>query len=390
MNETVIPPKRLAIFLDGTWNNVATNTAIWRMKSLCATVAADGVPQQVYYDVGVNGFFGGSFGKGVEGNIIQAYEWLVANYVDGAEIFIFGFSRGAYTARALAGFVAQYGSLEFGSPLGVEQLWERYRRNCDPTIWALSEAKERGTLKDPTLEERWMLKHARKVEIKMIGVWDTVGAHGIPLFSIQGFSRNSYRFFNTGLRVPIRSAFHAVAIDEHRKTFSPTLWTIYTKDPSGKPMYEMRSLESAEQRWFVGAHANVGGGYNSDPLSQLPLQWMMNKATSKGLFFTGQIDLDAGERPAIADSYRTFLKGVYRGFSWRHQRPIGADASLDKIGYSENVNETIDKSVFDRWRSDEGYRPENLKAWATKKKIDPATIQTSVFAADPSKVVPDL
>jgi uncharacterized protein (DUF2235 family) len=90
--------KRLAVFLDGTWNSVNSNTNVWRMRALCAAKSQDGKPQLIYYEIGVNGFLGGIFGQGLDDNIRLAYEWLVENYNDGDEIFIFGFSRGAFTA----------------------------------------------------------------------------------------------------------------------------------------------------------------------------------------------------------------------------------------------------------------------------------------------------
>jgi uncharacterized protein (DUF2235 family) len=119
--------KRLAVFLDGTWNAVDNNTNVWRMKALCAKTGTDGVPQLVYYEIGVNGVLGGTLGKGLDENIRLAYEWLVENYDGGDEIFIFGFSRGAYTARSLAGLIAKLGILKHGSPIGVSQLYERYK-----------------------------------------------------------------------------------------------------------------------------------------------------------------------------------------------------------------------------------------------------------------------
>jgi uncharacterized protein (DUF2235 family) len=82
--------KRLALFLDGTWNEVDSNTNVWRMKALCAPTSTDGKTQFAYYEIGVNGVVGGSTGKGLDENIRRAYEWLVENYNDGDEIFIFG------------------------------------------------------------------------------------------------------------------------------------------------------------------------------------------------------------------------------------------------------------------------------------------------------------
>ena len=129
--------KRLAIYLDGTWNSVDSNTNVWRMRALTASKSKDGEPQLVYYSVGVNGVLGGMFGKGLDENIRLAYEWLMENYNDGDEIFIFGFSRGAFTARSLAGFIAIDGVLKAGSPIGVSELFDRYKKGNEASIWKL-------------------------------------------------------------------------------------------------------------------------------------------------------------------------------------------------------------------------------------------------------------
>jgi uncharacterized protein (DUF2235 family) len=120
--------KRLAVYLDGTWNSVNSNTNVWRMRALTASKSNDGQPQLVYYEIGVNGALGGVFGQGLDENIRLAYEWLVENYNPGDEIYIFGFSRGAFTARALAGLVAIQGILKAGSPVGVTELFSRYKK----------------------------------------------------------------------------------------------------------------------------------------------------------------------------------------------------------------------------------------------------------------------
>ena len=142
--------KRLAIFLDGTWNSVESNTNVWRMRALCATKGQDGVPQLVYYSVGVNGFLGGVFGQGLYENIRLAYEWLIENYNPGDEIFIFGFSRGAYTARSLAGLIAMDGVLKAGSPIGISELFDRYRKGDEETIWRLREMQNAGEVSNFT------------------------------------------------------------------------------------------------------------------------------------------------------------------------------------------------------------------------------------------------
>jgi uncharacterized protein (DUF2235 family) len=382
--------KRLAVFLDGTWNAVGDNTNVWRMKSLCAVEDRHGIKQLTYYDVGVNGFKGGVFGKGLSQNITEAYEWLIDNYNPGDEVFIFGFSRGAYTARSLAGFICKHGLLKPGSPLGVKQLYDRYRRPDDRTIWTLLEKQADGTLTDATLEEKWMLKYCQAFDIKVVAVWDTVGSLGIPWFSIEGYSRKTLGFLHTGLRVHLLNAYHALAIDEHRADFAPTLWTVRKPKDAKAVVAAPRSLESTEQRWFVGAHANVGGGCASDLLAQLPLRWIMKKASLHGLAFRNDVEIDGGVLEApISDSWNEFMKGVYCKFSARFYRVIGGEPEVKEDGTHSNVNETIDVSVFDRYRAEEEYRPPSLAEWAKRRKVNPAGIKQSVRADNPAVPAPD-
>jgi uncharacterized protein (DUF2235 family) len=382
--------KRLAVYLDGTWNAVDTNTNVWRMKALTAKTGNDGKPQLVYYEIGVNGFLGGTVGKGLDENIRNAYEWLIENYDEGDEIFIFGFSRGAYTARSLAGLVAKLGILKPGSPIGVGQFYERYKRSGDKTIWQLHELQDAGKLNDPTLEERWMLKYSQPARIKVVAVWDTVGSLGIPAFSIKGVSRSTLAFLQTGLRIHIENNYQALAIDEHREDFAPTLWDVRRSNDPNEAHAVPRPITSVEQRWFVGAHANVGGGYNNDLLAQIPLRWIMKKASTHGLTFRNDVDIDGDALTApITDSYKAFFDGAYSKVHRPYFRPIGADPEVRDDGTHTNVNETIDKSVFDRWRTVPTYRPRNLMEWATRKKVDPAKLTNSVRADDPSVSAPD-
>jgi uncharacterized protein (DUF2235 family) len=382
--------KRLVLFLDGTWNSIDSNTNVWRMRSLCAAQGRDGKPQLVYYEIGVNGFLGGVFGKGLDENIRRAYEWLVENYNPGDEIYIFGFSRGAYTARSLAGLVAMNGILRAGSPIGVSELFDRYKRANEETIWKLQEIQEAGDTAKFTQQENWLLKYSQPAKITVVGVWDTVGSVGWELGNIPGISRSSFGYLHTGLRIHILNAYHALAIDEHRGDFSPTLWDMRFPKDRKAVIAQWRPLASVEQRWFVGAHANVGGGYPADMLAQGPLRWMMKKAEAHGLTFRSEVDLDGDAKTArIADSYNAFMYGGYALLHDRLYRPIGARARVEEDGAHVNVNETIDASVFDRWRADSSYRPTNLVEWARRKRVDPALLHSSVRAANPSVTVPD-
>jgi uncharacterized protein (DUF2235 family) len=277
MTQSPPPKKRLAIFLDGTWNEEGDNTSVWRLRSLCAPTSSDERTQLIYYDTGVGTQFGekvrgGLYGFGIDEHVKKAYEWIVENYNDDDQIFIFGFSRGAFTARCLAGLVSICGVLKPGTPLGVSQLYARYQtvdRN-KKSIRHMLEDREKGVLSRPTREEDWGLRYSRPVGVEMLGVWDTVAAIDLP-----GVAKHN--FLDPNLRHDMKNAFHALAIDEHRNRFSPTLWTQSSPKADGAPKI-LRDFSVVEQRWFVGAHANVGGGYPSDLLPQMPLQWLAMKA----------------------------------------------------------------------------------------------------------------
>lgn len=383
------PKKRLALFLDGTWNTVSDNTNIWRLRSLVLPEGADGLEQRAYYSTGLGTKVGekvrgGMFGSGIDAAIVAAYEWLVDNYRSGDEVFIFGFSRGAYTARSLSGFVSKCGLLRLGAPLGTNQLFMRYRREGAKTVRTLIAENAKGATAFD-LEEQWMLKFAQAIPVKFIGIFDTVGALGVPFPIFRKLKGSAYPFLNTGLRQNNEYAFHAIAIDEHRKAFRETLWT--NQNATTAPP---RPIERTEQRWFVGAHANVGGGCFSDPLAQLPLAWLTRKAASVGLSFADFPAEPVSATAKISDSYAEFMSGAYRllTFGVRFQRGIGVPPENEGPDVT-TINETIDASVFDRWRGNPGYRPAGLAAWANTKGIDPAKITGSVRADDPTVGVAD-
>jgi Uncharacterized alpha/beta hydrolase domain (DUF2235) len=371
--------KRLAIFLDGTWNTLDNNTNVWRLKSL----TAEAVDQRVYYSQGVGtrrgeAARGGITGWGIDDEIIEAYTWLIQNFDEGDEIFVLGFSRGAYTARSLSGLICKCGVLKLGAPLSIEQLYKRYRLYDAATIRTLL---ANGLPKDASIEEQWLVKYSRPTKIKLVGVWDTVGSLGLPLGSAAAKVRK-YRFLDTHLRLDNENAFHALALDEHRRNFEPTFWTTTVR--TGQAGAPDRPIDRVEQRWFVGAHANVGGGYASDPLAQPPLVWLMDKATGLGLVFRDQVVIDTGQvSPPIADSYREFAHGFYRFISRPFYRPVGLPPDQGSQATTSRINETIDGSVFDRWRADGTYRPANLVDWARRKSVDPHELNGTVFAADP-------
>lgn len=378
--------KQIALFLDGTWNNVDDNTNVWRLKSLCAKSSE----QLVYYSAGVGTqsgehVSGGMFGIGINEEVIRAYEWLLEHYEPNAKVFIFGFSRGAFTARSLAGFISKCGLLKPGSPVSMKQLYARYRKGTAQSVRALGKVVE----SELSQEDKWIKEYARPVPIWFQGVWDTVGALGVPLPCVPKVSRADFAFLETDLRINDTHAYHALAIDEHREAFAPTLWTKST--PKQGQTFPPRSLDQVEQRWFVGAHANVGGGYDNDLLAQIPLNWLMNKAIAHGLLFKDKVVIDGNENTCpIHDSLAEMAHGIYEvlTFGKHHYRPIGAAPIDTGDSMTTTINETIDGTVFDRWRSDATYRPKNLSDWAKRRSVDPSTLSQSIRADDPMVVAP--
>lgn len=263
-------------------------------------------------------------------------------------------------------------------------MFARYQLASEKTIWRLRDEVVSGACDDHSEVERLMVKYARCITIKMVGVWDTVGALGIPRFRIPGISRSTLGWHHTGLRVPIEHGFHAIAIDEHRPPFEATLWSA-RKGINAAP----RAVSSVEQRWFVGAHANVGGGYTNDLLGQPSLLWMLGKAKELGMEFRYEISIDGNIQTAkINDSYKDFVKGAYSKIFKRHYRLIGQDAWIDKLGNSHStVNETIDATVFEYYRANPSYRPPNLVDWAERKQLDLSKAGTSVLGVDASSLL---
>jgi uncharacterized protein (DUF2235 family) len=303
----------------------------------------------------------------------EAYSWLLDNYVDGDEVYIIGFSRGAYTARSLGGLIAGCGLATPRAPFNVDYLYDRYQRRKETAepIYRLSYIRDSGE-RALTDEERTLLEHSRRIKIKMMGVWDTVGALGVPWTGMPLIGRDRFYFHNPNLSKIYENAYQALAVDEHRGAYTPTLWTLFVpENPDGTPPQppKMPPLANVEQRWFIGAHANVGGGYKNDRLSNLPLAWMQAKADSLGLTFSTQVSLSGDEHLVKpVDSYAEFLFHTYSLITLgrRNYRPIGRLRNQVKGGWSFPVNEYIDGSVFRRWQDAKDYRPQEILEWSQR------------------------
>jgi uncharacterized protein (DUF2235 family) len=325
--------KRIILF-DGTWNTLEDETNVVHLRDAIEQSAA----QRVLYIPGVGTQWherwrGGAFGRGLSNDILQGYEWLCANFAEGDEIFLFGFSRGAYSARSLIGLIRKCGLLVVPNESLIKQAYEIYR--------------DKKIHPDDAPAENFRRNFSRLPRIRFIGVWDTVGALGIPLSGVP-FSRDYYQWHDTELSKIVDYAYHAVALDEHRKDYDATVWTAKKAE----------NLE-VEQRWFIGAHGNVGGGYKNDPLPNLPLRWLQEKAKACGLSLTREAVVGREDyRAPITDTFGEFMFGLYRIFKGnkRFYRAIG-----------KGVCETIDRSVWQRWDADAEYRPPALDSHAAKR-----------------------
>ncbi|MDB6034775.1 MAG: hypothetical protein JWM16_5113 [Verrucomicrobiales bacterium] len=385
------PGKRLALFFDGTWNIPGSNTNVWRLSLMLADTGPDGVRQEKFYDAGVGTHWwdkvtGGAFGAGLSDNVRSGYRWLMEHYDPGDEIFIFGFSRGAFTARSLAGVISRCGLLKPDAPMSFMQLYERYMQgDLVRPIYRLKYLQKKGE-RDFNFEEKVLLEHAHygRNFIKMVGVWDTVGSLGIPLGNVPGVSRHTLRFHNTHLSTTVQNSFQALALDEYRKPYWAVLWTSFEPDqPDDAPVSDVDN-RMVEQRWFSGAHANVGGGYRDDLIPQRPLAWLQGKAKACGLGFRAEVSVpdEADLKTPTRDSYAEFLRGMWKilTFGRPYVRWVMSDLVRKvphwkgtrqiKAGVVRTVNERIDVSVIRRCQLDNHYRPLGLQDWAKRKKLN--------------------
>ncbi len=366
--------KRLAVFFDGTWNDPEDQTNVLRLRELVVEDAR----QEVLYVAGVGTrrfekLRGGIGGLGLSKNVMDAYSWLSERYVPGDEIFVFGFSRGAFTARSLGGLLLGQGLLKKGATLTTEEVYRVYRAGDDTRAGRKPEIQE--------LRSR-LLGNARRITLRFIGIWDTVGTLGIPFGNIPGISRKRFRFHNTRPSRRIREGCQALAVDEHRKAYDAVLWTNFlARDPESERIADVErraELEHSgiEQRWFVGAHSDVGGGYTDRRLALAPLAWIQERAHRAGLRFSELLEAKSGEHLSATpvDSYARFLKGAYRFFRLgvRHHRAVGRllqRKTGKRPGWVETVNESIDPTVLERWRTDTTYRPASLVRFEERRGV---------------------
>jgi len=269
--------KRLVICCDGTWNTpdqmnggTSAPTNVVKVALAIAPVGADGKEQRTYYHRGLgtsrwDRVRGGAFGFGLSRDVRDCYRFLVDHFEPGDEVFFFGFSRGAYTARSAVGFVRNSGILR---PEHADRVGEAY---------ALYRSRRPGARPKSVAAQLFRRSYSHETRIRFLGVWDTVGALGIPLSGLRmvNLINRRWQFHDTALSSTVDTAFHALAIDERRGPFQPALWT----------QADGATGQQCEQVWFAGSHSDVGGGCPDPALAEISLLWMADRARGSGLTF---------------------------------------------------------------------------------------------------------
>ena len=338
--------KRIVICADGTWSRPEKNlkedfpTNVLRLARAIKPFGTDQVPQQVFYDWGVGSYHdtvvAGATGKGLDKNIMDDYRYIVQNYSLGDEIYLFGFSRGAYTVRALCGLINNCGIIKKPDASLIQTAFDHYKKPGDAYA---PKGKESVKFRN---------KHSHKSrEVKFVGVWDTVGAMGIPI-RFLGFLEEKDEFYDTKIGKNVRIARHALAIDEHRSDFEPTIWI---------PQESM----DIQQVWFVGAHSDIGGSYKPDKdgslLSDIALSWMIREAVGSDLAIEAYLKQGISKNP-LATLHKS-RRGFYK-LKTKYSRSIEHKPDSAKV---KPATLLIHETVKTRWDQDSKYRPSNLKKY---------------------------
>lgn len=343
--------KNIVLLSDGTGNSAAKllKTNVWRLYE--SLLLDDPTVQVACYDdgVGTSGFkplrlLGGAFGVGLMRNVLRLYRFLCEHYEPGDRIYLFGFSRGAFTVRVLMGLICSQGIIRtprsglprevavaypdiygvFSGELARRARWayRNFRRQFNQAGVAVTVARMARDvvfrLKELPRPPYSSANNHPPPPIEFIGVWDTVDAYGLPVDELTaGIDRWVWPLSMPDLSVPsnVRRACHVLAIDDERNSLHPVLW-----DESGDVDQAAATTlreERVSQVWFAGMHANVGGGYADDSLAYVSFEWMVTqvRALAAPLRFSHSvIDGHLGRTDALGRVYdsRSGLKAYYR------------------------------------------------------------------------------
>jgi uncharacterized protein (DUF2235 family) len=316
-------------------------------------------------DVGVlRKFSEGAFGTGVVARIARGYTYISRKYALGDRIVIVGFSRGAYTARALAGLITTMGLLKPNIANNVDEkydyafaAWREYRRVRDPGLlqkaadFLAALAEKRIFVNSVRLADSDFVadSDAKDKTIQAVGVWDTVGSLGIPILKLENLGQaiDLFRFTDEVLSNRVQFGFHAISIDEKRPPFTPTFW---------------KKRENVVQRLFAGAHSDVGGGYQDHGLADITLRWMIenlqqlqNPQHDAGVKFNTQ-KVNKIQGNPLGLGHRPWAKG-----GWPLYKINGSLESNDRVLQQQTYDFRVDPSVRDRKQAPKGVPLEECK-----------------------------
>jgi uncharacterized protein (DUF2235 family) len=379
--------KNIVLCLDGTWNGPGskdksgnfTPTNVQKLfealsgsaplaptdqeKEFAQSAAGDTPTAQVgkyIYGVGVSSNLlakavEGAVGLGLVARVVRGYTYLSRVYVPGDSIFILGFSRGAYTARALAGLVTRQGLLDWNAmnlQAGSEQsysaglaAWQQYKKavyqdDGDVLHSLAGVVSSFQDLFQLGLHPAPQLRYTSAVGIAAVGVWDTVGALGVPDLSEQDGTPvrlDAFQFCDSVLNANVAHGFHAVAIDERRVDFTPTLWV---------------PRDGVVQVLFPGAHDDIGGGNSASEsgLSNVTLAWMVRQAASVGVEFTR---MPAGDPDPLGLAHQPWAGTPYL---------VGPRHFPPEMRLSQRALQRIAAASvpLDKGPAGQGYRPQNI------------------------------
>jgi len=358
-------PKNIIICADGTGNTTIKGRGTNVFK-LYEAVDQNGhrfdpaaVQQVAIYHDGVGTetlkwarLFAGAFGWGLSRNVKQLYGELARVYDPGDHIFLFGYSRGAFTVRTLAGLVTSCGILDptrystnrafWGA---VRHAYGQYRRKYQTKLSKI--LRGRKTVDDADLRREFSVAipaftdPARKI-IDFIGVWETVDAVGVPFGIADLINGTIYRFKfpSTVLSPDVAFACHALALDEERQSFAPVLWREGPGD-----------AERVQQVWFTGSHANVGGGYPRQGISLVALDWMMWKAEALGVRFLPSHRRLYRDATDVDDKLYEPRVGLGMFYQWQPRNVV-------RLCAENHVSPKVHRTVYQRIaRNTEGYAP---------------------------------
>ncbi|WP_315747839.1 MULTISPECIES: DUF2235 domain-containing protein [unclassified Bradyrhizobium] len=364
---------KIIILSDGTGNAASSvwRTNVWRMfqaldlqSNAQAAKYDDGVGTSSFVPLAV---LGGAFGYGLKRNILDAYKFICRNYdhQNDSKIYLFGFSRGAFTVRVLAALILDQGLIVADTEAelhdGAVKAYRAYRAKGYHSVWRIEVLFRalRDYVLVPVIDRLRGNKPYAKIirkdipAIEFIGVWDTVAAYGLPIDEMtRGVSNWVWplELPNRVLSPRVRCARHALALDDERTTFHPVLWT--EEGESKPPVPTTIDDERLVQVWFVGMHANVGGGYPDDSVSFVPLTWLVGEAVKRGLMFKSAPVADPDAIKSIVTSQdkdgRLYDSRSGLGSYYRYGPRKVSDLCNDPAVGVRLTLPKIHESVFDR------------------------------------------